>query len=52
MCASALAESAAEVTTRYLSAQYTDLAMGWAIGEPGLDSQGRQRFLFAGSGRV
>jgi len=41
-------ESTAEVTTRYLLAQYTDLAMGWAIGGPGLDSQRRQRYLCAG----
>ena len=34
--------------TRYISAHYTDHAMGWAIGGPGLDSQGRQRLLFAG----
>jgi len=48
VCVCPCGESTAEVTTRYLSAQYTDLAMDWAIGGPGLDSQGRQRFLFAG----
>ena len=38
----------AKVRTRYLSAQCTDNGMGWAIGGYGFDSQGRQRFLYAG----
>ena len=41
-------EKTAKVTTRYLSPQYTDQAMGWATDESGLDSQWRQRSLFAG----
>jgi len=47
-CLCPCGESTAKVTTRDISTQYTDQAMGWAIGGPGLDSQGRQRFLFAG----
>ena len=46
-CACPCGENTAEVTTRYLSAEYTDQAMGWATGESGIDSQWRQRFLFA-----
>ena len=37
-----------KVTTSYLSAQYTDQAMGCTTGKSGLDSQCSQRFLFAG----
>ena len=41
-------ENTAKATAHYLSAQYTDQAMGWATVESGLDSQCKHRFLFSG----
>jgi len=47
-CVCLCGENTPKVTTLYLSAQYTDQAMGWATGESGLDSRWGQRFLLAG----